>query len=171
MSHVNVGGTWKALVNGTAVNVGGAWKTVAKIYVNVSGVWKEAWASWQLLFAGTTTNTANNFAANATAEVVFRTDGTVDMRDNLTGAYTEVGSWITDTTEAAGSGAELRWTNAVGDSMTSFTTAEDAWHDITAGDLQLYITDTNGSAVIQLSLIHISEPTRLVHSSRMPSSA
>lgn len=152
MSHVNVSGTWKNLVNGTAVNVGGTWKTVSRIFVNVSGTWKEAWASWVLAFSGTTTNTAAAVGSNATAEVVFRTDGTVDMRDNLSGGYTEVGAWISDTTEAATSGAEIRWTNAVGDTMTLSTTAEDTWHDITASDLQLYITDTDGSAINQESV-------------------
>ncbi len=46
MSEVNVSGTWKSLVTGTAVNVSGAWKTVSHIFVNVSGVWKQAWISF-----------------------------------------------------------------------------------------------------------------------------
>ena len=37
--------------------------------------------------------------------------------------------------------------------------------------VEFIIKDDPGGSVIVLSLIHISEPTRLVHSSRMPSSA
>ena len=35
----------------------------------------------------------------------------------------------------------------------------------------LHTTNADVPVTVQLSLIHISEPTRLVHSSRMPSSA
>ena len=154
-AYVKVAGTWKTTKN-IYVKVAGVWKPVKKAYVKVAGVWKQFYNAWELLFSGTFSNTGTNFGADATAEVVFRTDGTIDMRDNLTGPYTEVGAWITDPAgpgEAASSGAELRWTNAVGDPMTGFTTPQGTWHDITASDLQLFITDTNGSGGVNQSVI------------------
>ena len=45
--------------------------------------------------------------------------------------------------------------------------SEDPVRDLAGGT----VSDAQIEQVLELSLIHISEPTRLVHSSRMPSSA
>ena len=96
---------------------------------------------WKLIFSGGTSESAIN-VGTATAELKFATDGYVYNRENLTGGYTQIGQWIDDVTKAATSGAELRWTSLTGDAMTSATTAEDVWHDITASDLILYLSTT-----------------------------
>lgn len=150
-TNVKVSGAWNEIASAWA-KISGTWQEANSIWVKVAGTWQKVYQAWQLIFSGTTSNTALNNSGNATAEVKFATDGYVYFRDNLTGGYTQVGQWISDVTEAATSGAEIRWTNAVGDTMTSWTTAEDVWHDITASDLVLYITDTDGGAVPNVSV-------------------
>lgn len=142
-SSVNVGGSWKELVDGTAVNVGGTWKNVAEIFVNVGGTWKSAWSNVVITLTGATNN-ATSTGSSSSASLRVYSDGDVYFRDNG-GSFVQISGatdWVRPTAQVGN--YEARFTNLTGDTGSfSANVSEDAWTDMATGFLLLTVTDTS----------------------------